>query len=191
MRALASISLAVLGCSFFTNPSFAQVTNLWAAFPATKLESFETNVGVVILKATTELGRISANAGEVAVKCREITDTSTGHKEQGIAIEITQRDRLKDTMLIDYDEIPSLSNGIDYLNNLDMNATSLNALDAVFTTKGGFRIAALGTRGTGVIQFGVRDTRTGSIPIILSRPQMTQLSFLLDKAKAMLDALRK
>ena len=75
MRPLTVISVAILGCSFLTKPSCAQVTNPCPAAPATKPESFDANANVVILKATTGLGSVSANAGVVAVRCREVTDT--------------------------------------------------------------------------------------------------------------------
>jgi hypothetical protein len=134
--------------------------------PATKLESFDTNVEVVVLKASTDVGAISADAGEVAVRCREITDTSTSHKEQGLSLDITLRGQTRDTLLIDYDEIAALLSAIDYITRLDVSVTPLTSFDAAYTTRGGFRIAALGTRRTGLIQFGVRDARTGSTPVV-------------------------
>jgi hypothetical protein len=159
--------------------------------PATKLEAFETNVEVVIIKASTDAGSISADAGDVAVRCREITDTSTGHKEQGIALEITVRGQPKDVLLIDYDEIPSLVGAIDYITKLDVSVTPLTAFDAAYTTKGGFRIAALGTRRTGAIQFGVRDARTLSTPVVFSRDEMSRLSGIINQAKGILDSVRR
>jgi hypothetical protein len=190
MRTLTLISMAILGWSFFTQPSCAQVTNLCPAAPATKLESFDTNADVVILNATTEVGSVSTSAGNVAVRCREVTDTSTGNKEQGIAIEVTQEGRLRATMLIDYDEIPSLVTAMDYLSKLDMSVTKLNFVDAAYTTKGGFRIAALASRRTGVTQVAVRDARNGLTPVIFSREQMAQFSALINQAETTLASLR-
>ena len=94
--------------------------------PATKLESFETYVGVVIFKASTDLGSISGRTGAVGVKCREVTDTSTGRKEQGIAIVITQKAQPNQILLIDYDEIDSLLTALNYLSKLSASATPLN-----------------------------------------------------------------
>ena len=159
--------------------------------PATKLGSFDTNISVVIFKASTDVGSLTADAGNVGVKCREITDTSTGRKEQGIAIEITTRDQPKDTLLIDYDEIGSLVTAIEYITRLDVSATPLTTFDAAYTTKGGFRVAALGTRQTGVIQFGVRDARFTSTPVTFSRDEMTRLSGLINQAKGILDSVRR
>jgi hypothetical protein len=130
------------------------------------------------------------NAGVVSVKAKEFTDSGTGRKEQGVAVEITQKGQFKETMLIDYDELTSLLNNIEYLSKLDVSVTALNAFDAAYTTKGSFRIVALGTKRTGLVQFGVRNARTGAAPVLLSRDEMTRLWSFIDQAKKQLDALR-
>src|SRR6266852_5592483 len=98
MRTLSLIPFGMLGFALFMSPAHAQFTNPYPLAPLTKLESFDTNTAVVVLKGSTEVGAISAEAGDVAVKCREITDTSTGHKEQGISIEIALKGQWKDTL---------------------------------------------------------------------------------------------
>ncbi len=182
-------SLGLLGLSLLTMPAQAQFTNVYLLAPMTKLESFDTNTEVVVLKAATDVGSISADAGTVALKCREMTDLSTGRKEQGLSIEITPRSQPREVLLIDYDEIAPLVAAIDYISKLDVTVTPLNSFDAAYTTKGGFRIAALGTRKTGAIQFGVRNARTSSIPVTFSRDQMNRLSALINQAKSILDSL--
>jgi hypothetical protein len=74
---------------------------------------------------------------------------------------------------------------------MDVSVTPLTAFDAAYTTKGGFRIAALGTRRTGAVQFGVRDARIGSTPVVFSRDDMSRLSSLINQAKATLDSIRR
>ncbi len=184
-------TLAILGFALPLIAAQAQVTNVVCWLPATKLEAFDTNLSVVILKASTDVGAISADAGDVGVRGREITDASTGLKEQGIALDITVKGQAKDTLLIDYDEIASLVTAIDYITKLDVSVTPLTAFDAAYTTKGGFRIAALGTRRTGVIQFGVRDARSLSTPVVFSRDDMSRLSGLINQAKGVLDSVRR
>ncbi|HTL54381.1 MAG TPA: hypothetical protein VL361_01825 [Candidatus Limnocylindrales bacterium] len=167
----------------------AQETNYF--IPATKLEAFETNIGAIVIKGTTEIGVVSTSSGEISVRCREVTDTATGQKEHGLVVEVTRQKSFNDTMLIDYDELPSLLTAIDYMSKLDVGVTPLNSFDAAYTTKGGFRIAALGTRRTGGVHFGIRDTRTAVSPLSLSRDEMTRLWTLIDRAKQQLDALRR
>ncbi len=187
----ALIFIAVVAGSLLPNASRAQDTNAAAPFliPATKLESFETNIGIVVIKATTEVGTVSANTGSVSIKCRENTDTGSGRKESGIAIEIFQRGQGKDRILIDYDELNPLLKGLDYLTKLDPSVSSLDTFDAGYNTKGGFRIAALGNRRTGSIQFAVRDIRINMSPVLFSRQEMNLFSSLMDQAKKQLDAL--
>jgi hypothetical protein len=56
---------------------------------------------MLILKSSADIGSISGNAGVVGVRCREITDLKSGHKEQGVAVGIAERGPVTDTMLID------------------------------------------------------------------------------------------
>lgn len=189
MRKSTLILVGVLGCSFVGSLAHAQVVNTCPVAPATKLESFDTNTDNVIIKASTDIGSLSATAGIVSVKCREIRDASSGRQERGFAIEITQKGQIRDKLLIDYDEIASLQNAIDYLNKLDFSVTPLSAFDAAFTTKGGFRIAAFGKGRTGAIQFAVRDARTNLTPITFTRDEMARFAALIDQAKSKLDSL--
>ena len=182
---------AFLALLSITTPAQTQIATVWPPIPMTRLESFDTNIAVVILKASTDVGSISSDAGMVGVKSKEMTDTSTGRKEQGIAIDITPKGQGRDALLVDYDELASLVAAIDYITKLDVTATPLSSFDAAYTTKGGFRIAALGTRNTGAIQFGVRDARFGSTPVTFSRDQMSRLSDLINQAKNILDSVRR
>jgi hypothetical protein len=150
----------------------------------------ETNVSTVIIKATTEIGSLTVETGVVTVKCREMTDATSGRVERGIAMEITQKGEPKDRLLIDYDEIPGLLNAIDYLNKVNFSVTRLNIFDATFTTRGGVRIAAQARQRTGAIQFAIMDIRTNLPPVTLSRDEMSRFGGLVDEAKRKLDSVR-
>ncbi|MGO9204549.1 MAG: hypothetical protein ACLQM8_28850 [Limisphaerales bacterium] len=189
MHRLAGIAILIVGCLCFTNPTHAQLPYPGVAAPATKLESLETNVSVVILKGATALGSVPGKAGVVAVKCRQTTDTSTGRMEQGIAVEIAQKGQPTDTMLVDYDEIVRLLAAIEYLSRLDPSVTPLAAFNAAYTTRGGLRVAALGTRRAGAVQFAVRDVRAAMAPVVLSPEGMATFSGLINQGKATLDSL--
>jgi hypothetical protein len=190
MKTLNLYLASLVGCSLLLHPARAQETNQLFYWPTTKLEAFETNIATLIIKGTTEVGAVSTDNGVVSVKCKEMTDTAAGRKEHGIAVEISRPGQSKDVMLIDYEELAALLNAIDYLSKLDVTISALNTFDAAYTTKAGFRIAALGTRRTGLVQFGVRDVRFGAAPVPLSREEMTRLWSLIDVARKQLDALR-
>jgi hypothetical protein len=168
-----------------------QETNLCWPLPATKLEAFETNTDTVVIKGTAPIGSVAGQNGTVSVRCREITDAGTGRRETGIIFDIAFGTQIEDSLLVDYDELDSLLDGLEYLNKVDWTVTSLPSFDAVYTTKGGFRAAAFGSRRTGNIEFAVRSTRTPRRPLLLSRDQLGQLRSLVEQAKAKLEALRK
>jgi hypothetical protein len=183
--------VVVVGGSLLTAPAPAQQTNACLPFPATKLEAFETNTDTVIIRATAPIGTVSAHGGGVAVRCREITDAGTGHREKGIVIDIALDTQLEGTALVDYDELDSLLDGLEYLGKLDWSVTSLPDFSAVYTTKGGFRAEARGSRRTGSIEFAVRSIRVNTPRLSLSRDQLGQLRSLIDQARTKLDSLHK
>ena len=191
MRRFIAVLIAVAGGSLLGDLARAQETNACLLVPATKLEAFDTNTDTVIIKATAPIGTVSAHGGAVAVRCREITDAGTGRRESGIIIDIAFGAQLEGTTLIDYDELDSLLDGLDYLGKLDWSVTSLPDFHAVYTTKGGFRADARGSRRTGNIEFTVRSTRVSAPKLSLSRDQLGQLRSLIEQAKTKLDSLRK
>jgi len=191
MRRFVAGFVIVAGTWVPASPARAQETNACLPVPATKLEAFETNTDTVIIKATAPIGTVPAQAGTIDVRCREITDAGTGHRESGVLVDIALGGSARDTLMIDYDELDSLLDGLEFIGKLDWSVTSLPSFDAVYTTKGGFRAAAFGSRRTGNIEFAVRSTRAALPPLLLSRDKMGQLRSLIEQAKAKLDSLRK
>jgi hypothetical protein len=191
MRRFIAVLVVVAGGPLLSGPVRAQETNGCLPVPATKLEAFETNTDTVIIKATAPIGTVPAHGGEVSVRCREITDAGTGHRESGIVMDIELGGAMEAGLLIDYDELDSLLDGMEYLGKLDWSVTSLPDFQAVYTTKGGFRAGARGSRRTGNIEFDVRNTRVNSPRLPLSRDQLGQLRSLVEQAKTKLDSLRK
>jgi hypothetical protein len=180
---------AMLISSFLTGSARAQTTNPLLPLAATRLESFDTNNSRLILKSSGDIGSISANAGVVSVRCTEITDLTSGHKEQGVAVGIAERGPVKDTLLIDYDELSPLINAMEYLGNMQVSVASLDTFGAEYTTKGAFRIEVFGNRLSGRVQYGVRDMRSNLAPVIFAPTDMARLRSLFAQAKARLDSL--
>ena len=191
MRTSTAVCLALAGAVVLADIASGQLTNVWPPFPATKLEAFETNTDTVIIKASSPIGSVPAHGGEVGVRCREITDAGTGRRQTGIIVDLTSGGELADALLIDYDELDSLLDGLEYLGSLDWSVTPLTGFDAVYTTKGGFRAAAFGSRRTGSIEFSVRSVRVRGTSLVLTRDQLGQVRSLVQQAKAKLDSLRK
>jgi len=131
--ARAILTVLASGCALFALTAHGQETNPCPLIPRTKLEAFETNTGVLIIKGTTHIGMISGQAGGAEIKCKEITDSSTGHLEYGLSVEMAMRGQ-EEIALVDYDEIGSLLTALDSLNKLEWSNTSVD-YDAVYTTK--------------------------------------------------------
>jgi hypothetical protein len=180
----------VLPLSTFITPAIAQDTNAYAFPPATRLESFVTNTDTVIIRGSTDIGVVSANTGTIALKCREVSETSTGRKEIGISVDLNHGQELRETRYIDYDELESLINALAYLNKVDWSITSLNSFDAAITTRSGFRASAFSSKRSSAIEFAVRTAGSGNSPILLSRDQMAQFRGLLEQARTRLDSIR-
>jgi len=64
----------------------AQVTNV----PSTELETFEARTGTVIIKGVGQVGSMAIGNLNLAVINRESTDVSTGRKQYGLTVEITE-----------------------------------------------------------------------------------------------------
>jgi len=183
--------VAVAGLAVSAVWCVAQTTNIYPIPPQTKLESFDTNTDTVVVKGAGLIGTVSANGGSLSIMCEQITDAGTGRIQDGLAIGITGGGVADDVLLIDYDEIGSLLNAIDYLNKVDWSVTPLPSFDAAYTSKGGLRMSAFSSQRNGAIEFAVRTTRSSRPPVLLARDQVTQLRTFVSQAKTKLDAIRK
>jgi hypothetical protein len=189
MDKLKIVFAAVVGCSLLAAASRAQDTNAYAPVPATKLEIMETNTGMVLIKGTAPVGSISVSGGAVSVTCKEDTDTGAGRKEYGIAITVKAGSQSEDRTIVDYDELDSLLTAIDYLSTINWSATALSSFNAAYSTKGRFRIAAVGSKRLATIEFNLRGSHLSkSTPI--SPSQLAQFRALIDQAKRELDSIR-
>ena len=90
--------------------------------------------------------------------------------------------------LVDYDELDALLNGMDYLGKITFNVTPLPGFEATFTTKSGLQLIAHGDKQQGGIRMFLQYNDGPRIP--LASDQWTQLSKLIQQAKATLDSLR-
>jgi|SRR6266481_4086227 len=185
------ICVSVLSLSVFVNQVIAQDTNAYAYPPATRLESFVTNTDTVVVRGTAEIGVVLADAGTIALKCREVSETATGRKEVGISVDLNHNQQSKETRYIDYDELESLINALVYLNKVDWSITSLNSFDAAITTRSGFRASAFSSKRSSAIEFAVRTAGTGNPPILLSRDQLAEFRGLLEQAKTKLNSIHQ
>jgi hypothetical protein len=187
MRKLKNILIA-LGCGLLTAAAaHAQDTNA----PRTELDAFEVRTGVVIVRGSADMGMVTTASGTVSVKCRESTDASTGRKQQAIAVTITGKNRQSDTTIIDYDELNSLLNGLDFLANANWSLTTLPSFDAFYTTRDGLQAAAYSSqKRPGTLGASLKSSRATYVRISLAPQEFAQFRGLILQAKTNLDALR-
>ena len=153
----------------------------------TEIENFEEQTGTVIVKGYGQGGSLTTAAGIISVRLKESIDVGHGSKLYGMAIELATGQR-RDFLIVDYDEMDSLVNGLDYLSKITYDATALQSFDASFTTRSGLRIVAY----SAVRQGGIRTyLQFGDAPrISLANDQIVQFENLIAQAKASLDALK-
>src|SRR5436190_9879627 len=82
------VTASALFLCFFAVPTYAQDTNAYAPLPSTRLESFATNTGTVIIRGSADVGVVLADTGSITLKCREVSDASSGRKEVGISVDL-------------------------------------------------------------------------------------------------------
>jgi hypothetical protein len=162
----------------------AQDTNIFK----TDLEMFEAQTGTVIVKGFGEVGTISTSAGIISVRVKESMNVSTGARQYGIAVGFTGNDQSIERLVVDYGELDSMLNGIDYLSKVTYDATTLPGFEAEYATKSGLRIIAFSSRRQGVILTFLQYCNLPRIP--LTSAQVTQFEGLIGQAKTSLDSLR-
>jgi len=186
-RKCSLILLIAVGWPVLSGTLLAEDTNA----PKTKLEAFEAQTGVTIVKGSVLIGSVNGQNGVVSIRCKESRDASTDRKESGLAIEVREGEAQADTTVIDYDELDSFLNAIDYISRVDYRVTTLPFFDVVYTTKGGLRIAAYSSaRSPGTIQAAVHSSHITNTRVLLSPQQLARFLSLIQESKAKLDSLR-
>jgi hypothetical protein len=173
------------------DPQTTTVVILDTNAPKTKLEAFEAQTGTVIVKGVAQIGSMFAQGGTVSVRSKESKDAGTGKKEYGIAIGLKENNRPEDITIIDYDELDSLLDGIDYIVKINRTVSALPSFSARYVTKGGFRVAAYSSNNRpGTIQALLQGSHTARSRILLAPDQLAKFQVLVQQAKSNLDGLR-
>jgi hypothetical protein len=158
--------------------------------PKTRIEAFENQTGIILIKAISDMGTIPGKTGTVQVQYKESSDPVTNRKEYGLAIKVSSGEQQEDSTTIDYDEIEPLIGAIDYISRIDYSATTLPTFAATFTTRGDFTVATYTSKRQGTIQAAVQSNRVAKTRVFLSMDQMAQLRTLLASTKNTIDSIR-
>ena len=179
-----SILLLAAALGAFAETALAEDTNALK----TTLGVFETQTGVVLIKAIGQVGEMSVGPNEISVRCKETTDASTGHKAYGLVVSIAGGPEPRDRILIDDDEVDTLLNGINYLSKVNASVTALPGFDAVYTTKAGLRVIAESVRKDGGVLTFVQYGDRPKIP--LTSLELTQFYNLIEQGRKTIDSLQ-
>jgi hypothetical protein len=101
----------------------------------------------------------------------------------------TSRLERDNTSYIDYDEIPALLKGIDYIAKINKSVTKLDNFQADYKTKGDLRIATF-SRDSEEIMVAVTSGTIGSTSVYLKIADLENVRELIASAKSRLDAIK-
>src|SRR5205823_8607214 len=124
----------------------------------------------------------------ITVRCKESLEVNTGHKADGLAIELVENSQRLERIIVDYHEIDALLGSMDYLNKSSDVVTPLPSYEADYATKSGLLVIADRPRkDAGVRMF----LEYGEHPrILMSQVQWVQFYTLIQQAKTNLDTIR-
>jgi len=182
-------SVTAIGALVFGSAN-AQAPRTTLQEPKTRLEAFERQPGSVVIKGFSEIGSVSG-LGTISVKCMEFTDVSTGVRQMGIVFDVKESGRLEssDRSFVDYDEIDPLLTGIDYISKVTASSTRLSKFEAIYMTKGDFRVDTFST-GSEKIEASVTSGYIGPVSAFISTAKLAELRTLISQAKQKLDEIK-
>jgi hypothetical protein len=181
------IAMFVVG-AFWPGGAQAQDTNP----PPPKIEIFEGRTGTVIVRGSVLIDTLSAQTGTISVRAKESVEPGSGRKEYGIAVGLQERNRTEDTTMIDYDELDSFLNGIDYISKANHSMTSLPDYEVGYTTRGWPRLVVYtSVKRPGTTQIALQSGHTNWNRISLSSDELARFQNLIEHAKSKLDSLRE
>jgi len=160
--------------------------------PGTILETFEQQTNIILVKGFSLVGSFNVDNTTISVDSREANDVTHGQKAYGILVEISRAAEtggtVRGALVVDYDELDSLANGIDYISKVTWGVTQLNGFEASYTTRSGFRVIAHSDRRQETVNTFVQFGDGPRMPA--TGDQLAQLRSLITQAKASLDALK-
>lgn len=161
--------------------------------PRTRLESLDTQIGVVVVKNYTFVGSVSGFSGIVMVTSYEFVDAQTGRKEYGIGVELretgrSEKDSLEARTYVDYDEIDALIRALDSISKIERSAT-LENFEAQYRTRGELAVATfIRPNGTLQAEVSIGIFRKASVNVSLGK--LADFRKLIADAKLTLDKIR-
>lgn len=158
----------------------------------TKLDQFAAKHGAVIVSGYDDIGNVFGPGGaNIHVGVVEYRVANTGEHERGVTFVLHQVNPEREAFAnADYDELPSLLQGIDYISKVQSSVTALPRMQAAYITRGGFTFATFTSQNNNRMAAVATSEALGA-KVFLEPSQLTECRDLIAKAKARLDALGK
>jgi hypothetical protein len=181
----AALASALLACNLHAQTATDTL-------PATLLENFELQTNTIIVKAFSSVGTITLDNTKLSVHADEANDVSHSQKAYGITIALSGTTPAgapaRISLVVDYDELDSLANAIDYISKVSPGVTQLNSFEAGYVTKSGFHVIAHSDRRQSTVNTFIQFNDLTRFPV--SSDQLSQLHGLISQAKTALATLK-
>jgi hypothetical protein len=187
---LVTLICAICVAANAQRPTQVPFINDQSSKPLTDLEVFQDFYGATLLKGFTDLPRIRGIGGSLQIAVVDFRNMSNNTRVKGVSAEVTVGERTGDKTrsFIEYVELEALIKGVMYISKVDRSATSLQNLEAVYTTKGEFSISNFFTY-QGEPRVAVTVGRLEPRTLILDQTGQATLLAQLQQVKSTLDEL--
>ncbi len=188
-----NLTVSIMLVLLFSVPAFSKNLKDSGPQPKTKIEQFSITTGVVIIRGFQTIGSVQGMHGtSINVEAKEFTNVAVGKKEYGITVEVKKEDGRYDKehkSYIDYDEISSLINGINYIAKVKTDVTSLHNFQADYSTKGDLKISTFNTSG-GRLMAAVSSGNIGGVGAYFNISDLEKVKALIVQAKEKIDSIK-
>jgi hypothetical protein len=150
--------------------------------------------GAVIVRGFSKVGEVKGQFGtSVLIESKEFTNASTGKKEHGITFEVKEGGRLErdHTSYVDYDEIPSLVKGLEYIAKVDKSATTFDNFQADYRTRGDLQFSVFSQDGGAKIGAAVSSGTIGKTQAFIALADLDSIRAVVETARTGLAACGK
>ena len=153
---------------------------------------FAAQSGVVIVRGFSRLGDVRGAYGStITVEIQEYRNAATGDSEHGISVEVRESGRSErvHTSYVDFDELPALIEGLEYLGRVEKTATAQTDFQADYRTRDDLVVSAYSAENRGT-RVAVSSGALEPVRAHLTFSDLVELRTLVQKAYAALEELR-
>jgi hypothetical protein len=157
----------------------------------TRLQSFQAKTGSVVVLGFSQVALVPGMyEAKAEIEARELTDAISGTRAAGIAVMIREPGTFEkhETSYVDYDELPSLLAGIDYIGKISHNPTKLHDFQADYRTRGDLDVSTFSGSG-GETLVAVKSGVIGGATVFYPLAKLPAFRAAVAGAKALLDSI--